>query len=474
MDNDILSVGIDIGTATTSMIVSRLGFQNTAASYQVPDVNITKKEIIYASPLYRTPLQNRELLDGEGIRKIIEHEYASAGITPEQVDTGAVIITGESSLKENAKIIVDSLSELAGEFVVATAGPDLESILAGRGSGAEEFSRKYGCVVANLDIGGGTTNVSVFDCGNLLGQTCIDAGGQLLQYDEQGTVIYVSPRLNDLGAHRSLHWEEGQYISDDRLREAGALLAETIFASIHPEHGELVRISTTRTSRPLELSEPISYISFSGGVSDCYYTNEHDLRKYNDLGPAIGEALHARQEQEPYQVIHPSETIRATVVGAGTYMTEVSGSTITYSPDIFPIKNLPVFKPTQEEEDALYEGRSQPLTEGLRWFLQQSGQTQVAIGLRGKMQIAYRELLALADAVAETDRAVLSRDEPLVLVCEHDLAKALGQVLRRKLTNRELICVDRISVRSGDYIDIGSPVMDGLALPVVVKTLIFS
>lgn len=155
-------------------------------------------------------------------------------------------------------------------------------------------------------------------------------------------------------------------------------------------------------------------------------------------------------------------------------MTEVSGSTITYSPDVFPIKNLPVFKPTQEEEAALYEGRSQPLTEGLRWFLQQSGQTQAAIGLRGKMQIAYRELLALADAVAETDREVLSSEEPLVLVCEHDLAKALGQVLRRKLTNRELICVDRISVRSGDYIDIGSPVMDGLALPVVVKTLIFS
>lgn len=474
MKKDILSVGIDIGTATTSMIVSRLGFQNTAASYQVPDVNITKKEIIYASPLYHTPLQNRELLDGPEIRKIIEHEYEQAKITPADVDTGAVIITGESSLKENAQIIVDSLSQMAGDFVVATAGPDLESILAGRGSGAEEFSKKYGCIVANLDIGGGTTNVSVFDCGNLLDQTCIDAGGQLIQYDEQGVVTYVSPRLNDLGAHRGLHWEEGKFISDDRLREAGALLAETIFASLKPEHGELVRISTTHTSTPLDVKDPISYISFSGGVSDCYYSNEHDLRKYHDLGPAIGEALHEQEKKEPYQVIKPNETIRATVVGAGTYMTEVSGSTIAYTPEVFPIKNLPVYKPEQQEEDALYEGRAQPLIEGLRWFLQQSGQTRVAIGIRGKIQITYRELCALADAVAQTDQQVIDPGEPLVLVCEHDLAKALGQVLRRNLKNRTLICVDRISVRSGDYIDIGSPVMDGLALPVVVKTLIFS
>ena len=204
MKKDILSVGIDIGTTTTSMIVSRLGISNTAASYRVPEVSITTKDIIYRSPLYLTPQKDRDLLDGEAIRQIVEKEYRAAGIRPEDVDTGAVIITGESSLKENAQIIIDKLSTLAGEFVVATAGPDLESILAGRGSGAEAFSKKYGCVAANLDIGGGTTNVSVFNCGNLEAQTCIDVGGRIAKYDQQGRLTYVSARLNDLGALRGL------------------------------------------------------------------------------------------------------------------------------------------------------------------------------------------------------------------------------------------------------------------------------
>ena len=49
--------------------------------------------------------------------------------------TGAVIITGETARKENANEVLEALSDLAGDFVVATAGPDLESILAARGAG---------------------------------------------------------------------------------------------------------------------------------------------------------------------------------------------------------------------------------------------------------------------------------------------------------------------------------------------------
>ena len=474
MKKEILSVGIDIGTTTTSMIVSRLGMQNIAASYMAPEISITRKDIIYRSELYLTPLLDRETLDGEAIRKIVETEYDRAGITPADVDTGAVIITGESSLKENAKIVVDSLSELAGEFVVATAGPDLESILAGRGSGAEEFSKKYGCIASNLDIGGGTTNVSVFDCGTLTGQTCIDVGGRIMKYDDDGILTYVSPRMNDIAALRGIRYEEGKYISDDRLREVGKILAEAIFDSIRPQHREITKVSTTSSSHPLEIKEPIQFISFSGGVSDCYYSGEQDLRKFNDLGPAIGLALHEAQAAESYEVVKPKETIRATVVGAGTYMTEVSGSTISYNRDIFPIKNLPMYKAGEQEEAALYEGRAELLTEGLRWYMQQTQQDQLGICIKGKEKTSYKELCAMGKALIKTDMDVLPKEHPLVIICENDLAKALGLVLGRERRDRTIICLDRVSIRSGDYIDIGSPVMDGVALPVVVKTLIFS
>ena len=269
MKKDILSVGIDIGTTTTSMIVSRLGISN-----------------------------NRDLLDGEAIRQIVEKEYRAAGIRPEDVDTGAVIITGESSLKENAQIIIDKLSTLAGEFVVATAGPDLESILAGRGSGAEAFSKKYGCVAANLDIGGGTTNVSVFNCGNLEAQTCIDVGGRIAKYDEQGRLTYVSARLNDLGALRGLHWDEGETVSDETLRTIGNLLADAILDSIAPVHTDLTRVSTTNTSQPIRLTDPIQYVSFSGGVADCYYKEERNLRAYHARSRMV---LKSSNRRRPYE-----------------------------------------------------------------------------------------------------------------------------------------------------------------------------
>lgn len=478
MSKDILSVGIDIGTTTTSMIVSRLSISNTAASYRVPEVSITAKDIIYRSPLYLTPQKDRELLDGAAIRRIVETEYQNAGIRPEEVDTGAVIITGESSLKENAKVIVDSLSTLAGEFVVATAGPDLESILAGRGSGAEAFSKKYGCIAANLDIGGGTTNVAVFNCGTLEAQTCIDVGGRIAKYDDSGVLIYVSPRLNALLATKGLQWREGETLTDDMLRTAGRLLAQTILDSIEPVHSELTDVSTTNSSKPIRMNERVQYVAFSGGVADCYYRNEQDLRAYNDLGPAIARALHEQVDAQAvrpgaFRVVEPKETIRATVVGAGTYMTEVSGSTISYTEDLFPIKNLPMFLPSEEAENALYTGQAAPLIEELRWYMDQAQISELGLCVRGKERTTYPELKNLAETLLETDRTVLDRNRPLIIICENDLAKALGQVMGRQANGRTIVCLDCIRIRSGDYIDIGKPVMDGVALPVVVKTLIF-
>ena len=479
MNNEILSVGIDIGTTTTSMIVSMLGISNTASANMVPEVNITAKRIIYKSELYFTPLKDRTLLDGEALAAIIEQEYKNAGITPRMVDTGAVIITGESSLKENAKIVVDSLSSFAGDFVVATAGPDLESVLAGRGSGAEEFSKKYGCVAANLDIGGGTTNIAVFDCGTLLGQTCIDVGGRLLKYDEQGRITYVSSRLNDLGSLRNLHFSEGSTVTERELKEIGSLLGDAVLDALRREHTDLTRISTTRGSKPLALQDTVEFASFSGGVADCFYNNEQSLLRFGDIGPAIAAALREKCPKESFEVVTPKETIRATVVGAGTYMTEVSGSTVSYTDDIFPIKNLPMFVPGEAAEQALYEKNADLLIDELKWFMTQSAAEQTGICIKGKQRLSYMDVLNMAEALLEADTKVFSPGQTFIVICENDMAKALGQVMGRiaalKSANiGSIVCLDKIKIRSGDYIDIGKPVMDGVALPVVVKTLIFN
>lgn len=190
---EILSVGIDIGTSTTQLVFSRITMEDQGGYFSVPRVSIVDKEVIYRSEVYLTPLLSPVLVDGEAVGRIAEEAYRRAGFTPADVDTGAVIITGESARKENAAAVLDRLSVLAGEFVVSTAGPDLESVIAGKGSGAWAASLREHCVTANLDIGGGTTNMVIFSDGEVIAKGCLDIGGRLIRVDGRGVVTYLSP-----------------------------------------------------------------------------------------------------------------------------------------------------------------------------------------------------------------------------------------------------------------------------------------
>jgi len=157
--SSILSVGIDIGTTTTQLVFSRIDLENTAGYFTAPRVSIVDKKVLFQSEIHTTPLLSNSMLDGEKIRQLVAAEYQRAGFRPEDTDTGAVIITGESAGKQNAEITLHQLSDFAGEFVVSTAGPDLESIIAGKGSGAWQYSLDRECRTVNVDIGGGTTNI---------------------------------------------------------------------------------------------------------------------------------------------------------------------------------------------------------------------------------------------------------------------------------------------------------------------------
>ena len=194
MSETLLSVGIDVGTSTTQLVFSRLHVQNEANAFSVPEFNITQKEILYRSEVYFTPLLSDTVIDAEGVRQIVDREYAAAGVDQSQVQTGAVIITGETARKENAQEVLHALSGYAGDFVVATAGPALESVLAGKGAGVAEYSKLHGCAVLNLDIGGGTTNFALFESGALCDTGCLNVGGRLMKF-QGGRCVYLSPVL---------------------------------------------------------------------------------------------------------------------------------------------------------------------------------------------------------------------------------------------------------------------------------------
>ena len=248
--NKLLSVGIDIGTSTTHIVLSELKLANVATGNQVPKIEIVDRKILYESPIHFTPLTSDGLIDANGVAEIIKQEYALAHIAPENIQTGAVVITGESARKRNAHQVAHEISELAGDFVIASAGAQLEGILAGKGSGAAQYSLDNSKVVCNVDIGGGTTNLAVFKNGECIDTACLEIGGRFIQViqvihgDSQWNVKSLTESAEDFldGVAKLSYIRIGEKISLENARLFGALLSEVIVhACIKKKAPQIVR-----------------------------------------------------------------------------------------------------------------------------------------------------------------------------------------------------------------------------------------
>ena len=439
MGEKLLSVGLDVGTTSTQMVVSRLTVENQASAFSVPDMEIRQRELLYQSPVYFTPLLEGNRMDAAALRRLVEQEYEKAGITRQMVDTGAVIVTGESSRTENAAAVMEALSDLAGHFVVAAAGPDLESVLAAKGAGAADYSGRTGETVLHMDIGGGTSNLALIQKGEITATGCMNVGGRLVKL-ERGIITYVSPVLQGI-----FHKQVGEALSQEEARRLTVRLAEALemAAGLRPSDGLLEQLTTREAAGALPLNAPGEKLtlSFSGGVADCI-EREIPWQEFGDIGPLLGQAIGTSRLCSGKYVLG-TNTIRATVIGAGCHSTQLSGSTV-YSQNVqFPLKNIPVI--TQKAQRSQQEGN-------------------VFFALPGVRSPTYAQVQQMA---AEISRM----PQPIYLCLEQDMAKALGQAMALRLgRDAEILCIDRIRVHPGDYLDVAAPV--GPAFPVVVKTLV--
>lgn len=476
MKEQILSVGIDIGTTTTQLVFSRLTLENTASLITAPRVEIVAKKVVFRSAIHYTPLKSQREIDTRRVRELIEQEYKSAGITPDQVQTGAVIITGEAARKQNAETVLQTLSGLAGEFVVATAGPALEGIIAGKGASAEQVSKGRGATVVNLDIGGGTTNIAVFRDGDVIDTACLDIGGRLVRFNgHQGEVSYISDKVKRLARSIGLSITEGQKLTTARSQALACRMAEILeeVLGLLPESKDL---SLMLTDHDLKRNYKIDYVSFSGGVADCINAPENnDDYQYGDLGKLLGRAIRRSQIPQRMKILPAAETIRATVVGAGSHTTDISGSTISVSPSALPLKNVPVLKLSSEDEDLPLGDWGEAIRRKLEWFNLDGEKQQLALAFKGPEKLGFRDVEVMAAEIIKGLKEHLCHDCPLVVVIENDLAKVMGQTLRSQLGfSRDVICIDTIKVENGDYIDIGRELAEGNVVPVIVKTLVFN
>ena len=368
----ILSVGIDVGTSTTQVVFSKLQMDNAGGYFSVPRVAIVDKEVVYKSEVYMTPLKTDVLIDTEALRDIVAAEFRKAGYRPEDTDSGAVIITGESARKENSDAVLKSLSDFAGDFVVSAAGPDMESLIAGKGSGAWQYSMDHHCRVANLDIGGGTTNVVLFEDGETLARGCLDIGGRLICMNPQGIITKVSPAAAVMAQAAGVSVSVGDRCDELKLTAVTRQMAAALNAYLGvgtKDIDAILRQIKTPGSSDFPVPEKVQAVFFSGGVADLIYHESADTWAYGDIGVLLGRAIRESRLFTDFQKMEPGETIRATVVGAGTYTTTISGSTITYSDDIFPLKNIPVIKLDEELQEACFAGETEPVIRRIQWVL---------------------------------------------------------------------------------------------------------
>ena len=445
----LLSVGLDVGTTTTQLIVSELSVENRGNSFTVPEMVIDSRRILYESPVIFTPLIAGELVDGEKIAQWVTEQYAAAGITKEKVDTGAVIITGETSRKENAKAVLHHLAGFAGDFVVATAGPDLESALSAKGAGAVAYSEKTGQTLLHMDIGGGTSNLSWIENGQVLRTGCLNVGGRLIKRRENGEITYISPVLKGI-----CHLKVGDIPSDEALLPVVDSLVQALMmaAGLLPPTELLEQLTTKENAGAWQCQKP-EVISFSGGVADCI-TKELPPNAFGDLGVLLGRAIGKSSLcQMPYRL--GEQTIRATVIGAGCHSAQLSGSTVFYGEVSLPKKNLPVavlgLPLTAQAVENAYLGQD----------------SNVVLALPDCPPPSYAQVKAMAEALVAG-----SGDRELLVCTQTDMAKALGHAVRLLQPHRPCLCIDRVQLQPESFLDIGMPI--GPALPVVIKTLVLS
>jgi ethanolamine utilization protein EutA len=472
----MLSVGIDVGTTTTQIIFSRLTLSDVARAGQIPRIGITAREVLYQSPIVLTPLADRETVDAARLTEIARREYAAAGVDPRQVETGAVIITGETAKKKNADEILRAMAGLAGEFVVTVAGPHVESLIAGRGSGAAQYSQTHYTTVTSVDIGGGSANSAVFKSGALVAAAAMNYGGRIVEIEHATSrVRHIAEPAQHILADCQLPWEIGDSPPLADLRRFTDRMADLTLELIEGTASPLA--SKLYLTPPATVSGKGTVLLLSGGIGHYFYNpikidGVADATLHDDVGPLLAESLRNHPGLMTYQIARPAETLRATVLGASAQTVTLSGSTIWAERSLLPLRNVPVIRPALAEAALRPVESAQAIADAVRRWDVNPQTDDFAIALELNRPLDYTLLLQLATGLAEFAKT-LPAGRPLVAIIERDYAQALGQTVKAMAPERPLLVIDQVGLSEGDYIDIGTPLMDGRVVPLSVKTLIF-
>lgn len=468
----LTSVGIDIGSSTSHLMFSKLVMRRRSTEMS-SEFEVVYREVKYRSPILLTPYSDPDTIDTGNLAAFVKQSYDASGIAPDDVDTGAVICTGEAVRKHNSEAIIRMLAEGGGHFVCATAGPNLEAILGAHGSGAVVRSRKVGTVM-NADMGGGTTKIAIVKDGAVIETMAINVGARLVARDDDGRIIRAEQAGRSIARACGFEIEVGEVITGEQKAAISEKLADILFEALRrkeysPLAAELV------VSGPLKYTGPIDEVSFSGGVSEYVY--DCDTRDYGDLGPLLGAAVRRRIGSLGVPLAGSAERIRATVIGASQYTVQVSSSTVFVSDQgLLPQLDLQVIPaylpgdPSQLTAESVKHGIARGF-ERLDIAKHELGRP-IALALIGPVVPTYDSIKALCDGIVDALTPLC--DHPWTIILSSDVAGLVGSMLKKEMkVSAEVIVVDGINVGDFNFVDLGQTIESVEAIPVVVKSLVF-
>jgi ethanolamine utilization protein EutA len=465
----LTSVGVDIGSSTSHLLFSRLELERQASRYVT-----TSREVLYQSDILLTPYRGATTIDQQQLGAFIERQYAAAGLAREQVDTGALILTGVALLRDNARAIGELFAEEAGRFVAVSAGDNLEASMAAHGSGAVALSASRGPIM-HVDIGGGTTKVVICRDGRTTELMAMDVGARLVAFDDAGVVTRLEPAAREIAVRLGIPLRLGSSVSPAALDALAEYMMDQLVGEIRVGGSRATgNGSHLLRTPPLRDRDGIAAITCSGGVSEYLYGRAQ--RSFGDLGPRIAAAFRQRDLGAP--ILETAGGIRATVIGASQYTIQVSGSTIYLWPlDVVPVRNVPVVMPHvpwHADSELSSSGVAEAVRDALRRFDLLDARGPVALAAQWEGSATFRRIQAFCAGVLEALQPHVARGHPVILVFDSDIGGLLGLHFREELRlELPIISIDGVELREFDYVDIGALIPSSGAVPVVIKSLVF-
>ncbi|MHA2277194.1 MAG: ethanolamine ammonia-lyase reactivating factor EutA, partial [Candidatus Kariarchaeaceae archaeon] len=318
--------------------------------------------------------------------------------------------------------------------------------------------------------------IAVIDKGRIVATACINVGGRLIAFDNN-RIIRIEPAgqlvMDECGIQKGM----GDKIAQEEKTKLSKQLASALLETLKGQNlSEFTQKLMMTEYLPLESFTGNPAVSFSGGVAEYIYQKTE--KEYNDLGKELGFQIRTAIKKDQFKQIETPEKIRATVIGASGHTLNVSGSTTFISEKVsnimLPMKNLPIVQPQIQREKLSIDYVALEIKRALQRVDIIEGYTPFVLAFDDPVRTVYKKLTIFSEGIIKALPNSIKNNKPILMIFSTDIGNSVGSVMKRETgIKNEILSLDEIAVKEGEFIDVGTPLFENRVFPVVVKSLIF-